>query len=529
MTDVPLTASVKSANTAERNHTTSQAIDVAVLAGLAVAVMGWLIFSISVPPLADYPYNLALFFIHARTAVDQFLAQYYVPFWRFQPNLGLDALAYVLMPFLDIHTVGKITVWVSFASLLAGGIAVHRALHGYWSLVPLMAGVLVLNRYFTSGFLEFLLSLGWAMIGFAAWIALRERPVARLVVGTLFSFGVYLGHLYAFGVYAVCVGGYEFTYLLRDLRFWHWVRTRGALAVAQAVPSICVFLFVSPTVGGIGSTQWRPLKDKLAAPIVLLPGYDLPLELFLLAVPCVALAIAWWFGRAKLRREFFLAIAIFAALYMIMPDILFSSYAADRRMVVPVAMLAMLSFDWKARTAQARLLQLALVLGVLGAQIAHVAIEWRKSDPLLVGLMRLTTMVEQGAKVGGVTIVRSDQYLTFPPLHEFPSMFVPQRSAFVPNLYAYPTDAAAPVRYTPAYVDKTHRPPVIYVPADGTDAEIQQMLDRYLDRMDKIGIGYFLVIDEAHAPIRLPKSFTPIGSAGDGKARLYRIDRPKGS
>jgi hypothetical protein len=500
-----------------------QTIDVGVTLFLLLLGMGWLCLSMKVLPFSDYPNHLARFFIQSQVGSDEFLARYYQPFWRFQPNLALDAPAYVLTPFLDIFRVGRLTVWATFASLAVGCVALHRVIHHRFSIISLVPMLLIVNRYFISGFLAFLLSLGWALIGFALWIACRERPLLRFALGTVVATGVYLGHLYAFGIYGVCIVGYELFLIQSSLERKHFL-ARMAIALAPFLPSIFLFLFVSPTVGSYHMTEWRPLADKLAGIVVLFPGYDLWLEVPLLAAACLVLLVAWFRGAAILRRDFLVAIAIFVVLYLAMPDILFTSYGADRRILVPIALLALLSFDWKAQSMKVRALQAALPIGILAAQLVHVGIEWRSSQPLYQEIFRLTEKVEMGAHIAGATVIRTEQYLNFPPLHEVVSLFVIERSAFVPNLYAYPQESATPLRYTPDYAARAFRPPVIYAPDHGGGGnDAQSKLDRYLQIAEANAIDYLLLIDEPPSALRLPANYQLIGQTTGGKARLFRI------
>ena len=52
-------------------------------------------------------------------------------------------------------------------------------------------------------------------------------------------------------------------------------------------------------------------------------------------------------------------------------------------------------------------------------------------------------MVYPGAHVFGVTVNAGSQYLAHPPLEHVVSLAVIERTAFVPSLFVYPTNAAS--------------------------------------------------------------------------------------
>ncbi|MFO1056671.1 MAG: hypothetical protein U1E53_06845 [Dongiaceae bacterium] len=499
----------------------SEGSDVAIAFALLIGAAAWLILGTPVPPLADYPDNLARFFIESHAASDPQLASYYSLFWHFQPNLALDSLAYLLAPFCDIHTIGRLTVWATFVSLAAGCVLLYRALHGRYSVIALLACVLVINRYFTSGFLGFLMTLGWALIALAAWIHWRHRTVPRLLVGTVLATALYLGHLYALGIYAVCVLGYELHLLGAEPALRRRIVSRAAVALLHLIPAALIFFLLSPTLEASNPPEWRPLWDKLAGLVVLFPGYDLWLEAGLLGLVLLALGLAWALGWALLRRDFLIAEILLGLLYLAMPNILMSSYGADRRVIVPMAILAIVSFEWRAGSARLQALLWGLFAAVMAAQLAHVTVQWRSSQAMILDLLRLSHLVEPGSRVAGTTIIRTEAYLSLPPLHEIVSLFVPERSALVPNLYRYPGDAAAPIRYR--HVEESFRPPGIYAPPGTPPAELQAKFDRFLANATRHGYQYLLLVDEPDSDLRLPPSLQPVGATANGRGRLFRI------
>ena len=206
------------------------------VAGLALALVP--IFVSTIPPLADYPNHLARVHILSYLETVPELANYYRDVTSAQPNLAFDIVVALLSRVMPLETAGRVFLALTIMAMVGGAFALHRACHAgaSASVWPLLSLFFVYNRLFLWGFVGYLFTLGCAMGAFAAWIALRRRPVIRLTTGTVLATLIYLGHLYAFGVYALCIAGYELT-LMWDRR--HELRTailNAASAAAQFVP-----------------------------------------------------------------------------------------------------------------------------------------------------------------------------------------------------------------------------------------------------------------------------------------------------
>ena len=74
--------------------------------------------------------------------------------------------------------------------LIAGGtVWLNRAATGRWRLWPLLAFLLLYNRIFLWGFLNYLFGIGLALVAAAAWLSLeRKRWWVRILVSSTASF-----------------------------------------------------------------------------------------------------------------------------------------------------------------------------------------------------------------------------------------------------------------------------------------------------------------------------------------------------
>jgi hypothetical protein len=331
---------------------------------------------------------------------------------------------------------------------------------------------------------------------------------------------VYLGHLYAFGVYAVCTVGYEARLLLPQFA----ARQRAihlAAAVGQLVPACLMLLFLSPTAQSPEPPQWQGLMGKLVGPVVLFPGYNLMLEAALFAVCLGVPLIACFRGAARFRFDFSIAIIAFALLYVVLPDKLFSGFGADRRLLVPLAMLVLVSFDWTAVSLPARTAQWALAAIISIVTLVNVGVHWLSYERSYADLQRLTAMVDRGGRIYGVMVNASGQYLPYPPLQEVVSLAVIDRSAFVPSLFVYPTNAASsPLVYTERYAPIAKRLNILYA---SNLKSAQSEFDGTRTLMEKDGLDYLLLIDSPKFSLQVPSDYQLLGTTSDGTGRLFRI------
>lgn len=496
-----------------------------ILSGYAgiLAIFAVLIFQSKVPPLADYPNHLARAFIQTHAGLDPVLARFYEPFWHFQPNLAFDAAMWLTAPFVDVYDGGRLFLLLLVLSTLGGLWALHFAVHRRLSVFPMLGALLVVNRFLRWGSLSYLFTLGLAMLALACWIMLRRRRGLQLLAGTAFSLAIYLGHLYAFGVYAVCILGWE----LYD----RWPRRRDllreliALCVSglQFVPAAALFLFVSPAADAGGIIHWN-FFDKLRAPVVLLPGYNLALELALLGGIGAIIAFGLATRRIRLRPELALSFAGLVVLFLLMPSTLLTGYGVDRRIVVPIAFLAVASLDW-GQARQAWKVGAVAAAGVVTALfLAHLALTWREAGEAYDEVIRLAGNVERGASVDSIVVVRGGQYLSSTPLHEAAALFVVERSAFVPSLFAHPAESSQALKYAAGEVARVGRRQ-IQQHSSLDPAERAALVERLAAGMVRRRFDYLLLVDFVAPPSGMPDWLDLVARSRSGAVSLWRLPK----
>jgi hypothetical protein len=184
-----------------------------------VAVLAFPFFLVDVPPVLDYPNHLARYFVLAHPD-DAALSQMYAPHWTILPNLGMDAIGAALLRIGDAHVHGRILLALSLFAPVIGVVAYHFAAFGRFSYWPLASGLVAYNGPFFLGFMNFLLSLGLALVGAACWIALRRRNwmLRRVLIGAVAAVLIFFCHIFGVVLFALLIGGDEVNRLWQRYR-----------------------------------------------------------------------------------------------------------------------------------------------------------------------------------------------------------------------------------------------------------------------------------------------------------------------
>ena len=128
------------------------------------------LFSTMLPPLFDYPNHLARLYL-LREGGNAF----YAVRWELLPNLAQDLMVPPLAGLMPLELASKLFLIVVFGLIAGGTIWLNRVATGAWSLWPLLAFLLLYNRIFLWGFVNYLFGIGIALGSTALWLALERR------------------------------------------------------------------------------------------------------------------------------------------------------------------------------------------------------------------------------------------------------------------------------------------------------------------------------------------------------------------
>lgn len=399
------------------------------------------------PPLVDYPNHLARDYVLAHLDGSEILPIYYRPDWALLPNLAMDAAIVPLARWLPIDLAGKLFLALTLAITAAGVLALSRVLHGRVQWPAYLVFFFLYHRLILWGYLNFSFGIGLALCAFALWLAWRDRsPGLRLALFTALALVLLLSHLFAFGVYLLCVGGHQLGQSLqagrRNLGEW-------ALILPQAALPLALLLLLSPTAEKSGAIRYGTLAQKFTSAFHVVNNYHRPLDAL------TFLAIAGFIGFGLQRRWLGLSAAVVpplllgGLLQLCMPETLFGSQTADSRL--PIALWLLLAAGLRVEAAagpggRAALLGFALLLA---ARYAVIAGAWHDANGVYAEYLAAFREIPLGARLLAVVALPRDPSFHHPPVNFIASRAVIAKSTFDPFLFAEP--GHQPLAFTEGY------------------------------------------------------------------------------
>ena len=405
---------------------------------------------VEVPMGVDTLAHLARIHVQAHIADDPDLARLFEVRADLIPYMGLDWLMTPLARVLPTLVAGRVFIVLLLWGLVGATAALQRGVLGRVGFGPLLVGLVGYNALLAWGFLNYLLGVVGALLGVAAWHALRGRPWGvRLLAGAAVSTGLFFVHLLGLVLYGLAVAAYEAFGLTRPWRapvrdLARDLGRDGAVLVLQAAPAGFLFLVSAvPTPYQVDGPAWA-WGSKLAVALspflfgTALGGKDAGPAA---AAVCLIL-LAWLTLSGALRWNRLLAApaAALAVLALVAPFKVQGITFIDLRFPVAAACLAFAALSAApSRSRHFTFAAFALAAALL-AQAASAAATMRACDKQY-GELRaalalvprgavLTPVLEDGPPAPGVACANKDLY------RHMPQMVTIERSGYSPDFFA---------------------------------------------------------------------------------------------
>jgi hypothetical protein len=435
-------------------------LEAAVTSGRRVALGFLLLFAIAalpvlmagLPPLFDYPNHLARMHVLVAAGGGGPLDTYYQLNWDGQPDLAMDLIVPLLMRVMPLEAAGQIFILLVFALLAGGTLWLHRIVHRTWSYWPLAGFLFLYCRVLLWGFLNYLFGVGLALCGLALWLALARRPAwLRILVSSVLALAVYFSHIAAFGAYALMVAGLEVEPLRVLAVAREWRRLAGRLVVLgiQFVAPVAVFLTHWQTSDSdvLGFARFWRKADLLFS---VFDNYHRPFDVLCFLVLVGLLGVLAARRRLGIARVPAGALALLAAAYLLLPSQLLGGSGADHRMPI-VLFLLLIAASAPRFDRRASALGVAALLGVMFlARIGAIEQVWSAAAPVYRADRAALDALPIGAKLAVGFSEAAVNSVALPEIH-LPTLAVADRDAFLPTLFAYPTQQ--PILIRPPYDD----------------------------------------------------------------------------
>jgi hypothetical protein len=351
------------------------------------------------PPLLDYPNHLARTYVLAHLDAPAFRGAYAAE-WAPYPNLAMDAVVVPLQRLVGAETAARVFLVATALLFLFGADRLGRALHGRPAPSAPLAAYFFFNAMFLYGFLNFVFGVGLFFVAYAAWLDDRRAPSpARFAAAVLLGPACYLAHKTAFGFLGAAV-------------LVHLARARAPLrALPRALAPIAAGGLID-RLGGVSApyvepARWDGLVGKARGFAMLFATYEPAVDaaLALLLAAGVASAIR---GGARPHRGAALVAAVLFALFVAFPSRLTSTWAVDRRFLLPAAAVALIALRLDLRVPRVRFGR-DLVLAAAGARCVAVLAAWLHLGQAVEDQVTLLDALPEGSSVYGFALVERER------------------------------------------------------------------------------------------------------------------------
>lgn len=488
---------------------------------------------VDVPPVLDYPNHLARYFVLAHPD-DPVLSRMYEISWAILPNLGMDVLGAALLRVTDLHVAGRILLAMSLLAPVLGAALYHRAVFREWSWWPLASGLIAYNGAFFLGFMNFLLSLGLALMAAAMWIALAHRNMrlVQVACGALAAAVLFFCHIFGVVFFAVLIGAHEASLL--------WDRYKsGALAARDVVitalagaaalsPALVLYLLSPLNAGPAAVGEWKGLAKLWR---ILAPFMTTSAELTLITGVAVLSLLILFRRKLELAPGLPLAMAALLLAFVAAPSSLKGGTFVDLRFAMMMGLLLFAGIQPRLTAREGAFAAIAIGL-LIAARTFHIGSTWIDHRQDLADVRAAIAKVEPRARVlaargrPGHIVGTEPEARALPGIYRLDghlgALLVAERKAFFPLLFADP--AQQPLTVRPPF-DRIAQP--LVEPAEwlwlseqplSSDAQLRA---RYLAQWQR-DFDYVLLID-APADVQPHPALSLLYSGN--YARLYRVSR----
>ncbi|HEU4704405.1 MAG TPA: hypothetical protein VFS45_01660 [Sphingomicrobium sp.] len=318
----------------------------------------------SIPPLVDLLGHIGRYRVQLDLDSSPWLGRYYGYAWQAIGNLGVDLLVEPLAKAIGLEPAVKLIVLAIPPMTVAGFLWVAREVHGRLPPTALLALPFAYSHPFMYGFVNYALSIALAFLAFGLWLRLARlgRLKLRAILFVPISFIVFFAHTFGWGMLGLMAFSAEA--VRQHDRGIGWLRAgirAAGHAVVMALP-VLIIVHWRGQVRGPLSHQWFDLQLKLEALASVLRDRWSVLDIGSLALALAMIGYAIASRRLTLSRNLAFSALVLAAVFLLLPSMVFGSAFADMRLAPYMFAVALLAIRFRGATD----LRLARNLAVLG-------------------------------------------------------------------------------------------------------------------------------------------------------------------
>jgi hypothetical protein len=477
-----------------------------------------------IPPLTDLPGHLGRYKVQVDIGNSPWLAHYYGFQWALIGNLGVDLLVMPLAKLVGVELAVKLIV-MSIPAMTVGGLLwVAREVQGRIPPTALFALPFAYGHPFTFGFVNFALSMAFALLAFALWLRLARfgRFRLRAALFVPISMLIWVTHTFGWGTLGLLAFSAEAVRQHDKGRPYIVAAVRSAVhCLALAPPLILMLAWRSGHVGGV-TTDWFNWRFKARWLLAALRDRWQYWDLAAVGIACFVLGEAVRHKKLEYSRNLAFSALVLLTVFILLPRIVFGSAYADMRLVPYLFAVALIAIRFRP-TADPRhvgmvaLAGLAFFLVRIGGNTASFWIYDRSYDRELAALEH----VPRGAKVASFVGESCNKAWFMHRLYHLPGIAIVRREAFTNDQWVMAGAQLLRIRYREAWPFLSD--PSQVVTLHKCPREPYRSIDGALARLPRAAFDYvWLIHTPPHDP-RLTAAFRPVWRSGSSV--LYRVER----
>ncbi len=478
----------------------------------------------TIPPLVDLPGHMGRYVVQLDGGASPLLREWFGFKWALIGNLGVDLLVEAFGPVFGIEPTVKAIVML-VPVLTAGGLLwIAREVHGSVPPTAFLALPLAYAHPFHFGFINFALAMALALVAFALWLRLARKGHFRVRAILFVPIGLALWVCHAFGWAALGAMAFSAEAVRQHDKIGGWFRpfVNAAIQCLSLFPPVLLMLaWRSGGVSGETGDWFNWTAKALWLKMILRDRWEW-FDLASLLVLIGALFYANRSTRLAFSRHLGATALLLAAVYILLPRIVFGSAYADMRLAPFMLAIALIAIRPKAGVTAKALAPLALIAFAfltvrMGATTASFALFHQRHSEALGALEK----VPREARL--ISFVGRECGLPWHTnrMEHLPALALVRRGAYTNDQW----NMAGAQLMTPRYAaaGRFMHDPSQLISQTRCPREMWRPASVALASFPRAAFDYVWMIDPP-ADTRIPADLVAVWS--NGKDALYRIERP---
>jgi len=488
----------------------------------------------TIPPLVDLPGHMGRYRVQLSLDAAPWLKQWFDFRWSLIGNLGIDLLIIPFSKLFGLELGVKLIVMAIPALTVTGLLWIAREVHGRIPPTALFALPLAYCYPFQFGFVNFALSMALALNLFALWLRMgRQRRFGlRAAIFVPLSCLLWLCHTFGWGVLGVLAFSAEMIRehdRRKDAGSGHWIASwfrAGLACVPLALPMLLmVFWRTGDHVTG-QTTDWFKWRSKASWLLMVLRDRWLAWDVAGIAVLYLILLKGLRDPAIEYSRNLALSALFLAAVYLLLPRIVFGSAYADMRLAPFVIAIAVIAIRPRARmTARHANVLAALGLAFFLARTGGTTISYAMFAKDYRTELAALDHLPVGAKVVSFVGFRCDNPWRMSRLEHMPALALERRLAYTNDQWSMAGAQLLTARYFAAG-GFAHDASQI-VTSRWCLGEWWRPIGFSMARFPRAAFDYVWLIRTPPYDPRFASDLVPLWRSPDGTSALFKVDHAR--